>query len=66
MNYGISTAEDLFSAMKEMPSGERIRFFTLLGENVFERASCKTPIVDLIFRIDLRNLKVRAAISGMM
>ena len=39
MNYGISTAEDLFAAMKGIPSGERVRFFTLLGENVFEKES---------------------------
>ena len=37
MNFGIATAEDLFSAMKEMPPTERVRFFTLLGETVFEK-----------------------------
>lgn len=37
MSYTISTAEDLFAAMKGMPSSERVRFFTLLGENVFEK-----------------------------
>lgn len=36
MNSGIATAEDLFSAMKEMPTAERVRFFTLLGETAFE------------------------------
>lgn len=37
MSHPISTAEDLFAAMKGMPSSERVRFFTLLGENVFEK-----------------------------
>ncbi len=37
MNTPISTAEDLFAAMKEMPASERVRFFTLLGENAFEK-----------------------------
>jgi excisionase family DNA binding protein len=39
MSHPISTAEDLFAAMKGMPSSERVRFFTLLGENVFEKES---------------------------
>jgi hypothetical protein len=33
----IRTAEDLFAVMKEMPTGERVRFFTLLGKNAFEK-----------------------------
>jgi len=37
MSHTILTAEDLFGAMKSMPSSERVRFFTLLGENVFEK-----------------------------
>ncbi len=37
MNTGIATAEDLFSAMQEMPPTERVRFFTLLGETAFEK-----------------------------
>lgn len=37
MNSGITTAEDLFAAMKEMPPTERVRFFTLLGESAFEK-----------------------------
>lgn len=37
MIAGIATAEDLFAAMKEMPSAERVRFFTLLGETAFEK-----------------------------
>jgi excisionase family DNA binding protein len=39
MNHAIviATAEELLSAMKGMPSSERVRFFTLLGENVFEK-----------------------------
>ena len=37
MNSGIATAEDLFAAVKEMPPMERVRFFTLLGETVFEK-----------------------------
>jgi len=36
MNNTISTADDLFAAMKTMAPSERVRFFTLLGENVFE------------------------------
>ena len=36
MNPGIATAEDLFAAMKKMPSTERVRFFTLLGETAFK------------------------------
>jgi excisionase family DNA binding protein len=39
MNFGISTAEDLFIAMKEMPPAERSRFFSLLGENAFEKVN---------------------------
>jgi excisionase family DNA binding protein len=39
MNSGISTAEDLFAAMTEMPPTERVRFFTLLGEAACERES---------------------------
>lgn len=37
MNNVISTAEDLFVAMKSLPPTERVRFFTLLGENAFEK-----------------------------
>lgn len=37
MISGIATAEDLFAAMKEMPSTERVRFFMLLGETAFEK-----------------------------
>ena len=37
MNSRIATAEDLFAAMKEMPTTERVRFFTLLGETAFEK-----------------------------
>ena len=37
MNSGITTAEDLFAAVKEMPPMERVRFFTLLGETAFEK-----------------------------
>lgn len=37
MNPGITTAEDLFAAMKEMPQLERVRFFTLLSETAFEK-----------------------------
>ncbi len=37
MSGGISTAEDLFEAVKEMPSLERVRFFTLLGEIAFNK-----------------------------
>lgn len=37
MNNAISTAEDLFAAMKRMAPNERVRFFTLLGENAFEK-----------------------------
>lgn len=37
MNFGITTAEDLFAAVKEMPPAERVRFFTLLGETAFEK-----------------------------
>lgn len=33
----ISSAKDLFAAMKEMPPTERVRFFTLLGETAFEK-----------------------------
>ena len=33
----ITTAEELFAVMKEMPTGERVRFFTLLGKNAFEK-----------------------------
>lgn len=37
MNNAISTAEELYSAMKEMPASEQVRFFTLLGERAFEK-----------------------------
>ena len=37
MIAGVATAEDPFEAMKEMPSTERVRFFTLLGETAFEK-----------------------------
>lgn len=37
MNSGIATAEDLFAAMKQMPSAERVRFFALLSETAFEK-----------------------------
>lgn len=32
MNQTIATAEELYSAMKDMPSAERVRFFALLGQ----------------------------------
>lgn len=32
----IATAEELYSAMKEMPSAERVRFFALLSKKAFE------------------------------
>jgi excisionase family DNA binding protein len=37
MNQTIATAEELYSAMKDMPSAERVRFFALLGEKAFEK-----------------------------
>ena len=37
MSNPIATAEDLFAAMKNMAPTERVRFFTLLGENAFEK-----------------------------
>jgi excisionase family DNA binding protein len=37
MSHGISTAEDLFAAMREMPPTERVRFFTLVSETAFEK-----------------------------
>lgn len=39
MTPAIATAEELYSAMKEMPSAERVRFFALLGEKAFESES---------------------------
>jgi excisionase family DNA binding protein len=39
MTPSIATAEELFIVMKEMPPGERARFFTLLGQSVFEKES---------------------------
>ena len=33
----IATAEELFAVMRGMPADERIRFFTLIGQNVVER-----------------------------
>ena len=37
MNQAIATAEELYAAMKDMPSNERVRFFTMLGQNAFEK-----------------------------
>ena len=34
MNHAL-TAEDLYSEMKRMPAGERIKFFTMLTGNAF-------------------------------
>jgi excisionase family DNA binding protein len=39
MSQTIATAEELYSAMKDMPSSERMRFFTLLGQKAFEKES---------------------------
>ena len=35
MAPSVLTAEDLFSEMKRMPAGERLKFFTLLATNAF-------------------------------
>jgi excisionase family DNA binding protein len=37
MRPRVATAEELILAMKGLPTEERVRFFTLLGENVFEK-----------------------------
>lgn len=34
MNHA-TTAEDIYAAMKRMPSAERVRFFSLLARNAF-------------------------------